>query len=68
MTLQVIHTSVGVERHAYRWWLEAATAANLEGMFPQGGSVQDIAGVKGHTYQCRSRVTRMATSTGLGVD
>ena len=54
--------------HTVGGWLEAAAAANLVGMIPQGGSFDDIAGVSGHTYRCRSRAIRMATSTGLGVD
>ena len=45
-----------VERHAYRWWLEAAAAASPVSMIPQGDSVHDIAGVAGQTYRFGSRV------------
>ena len=40
--------------HTVGGWLEAAAAANLLGMIPQGDSVQEIAGDAGHTYRCRS--------------
>ena len=54
--------------HTVGGWLEAAAAANLVGMIPQGDSFHDIAGVAGHTYRCSSRVARIATSTCVGVD
>ena len=42
--LQVIHTRVGVEWHAYRWFLEAAASAAhlVVMMIPQGNSVQEL--------------------------
>ena len=40
--------------HTVGGWLEAAAAANLVGMIPQGDSFHNIGQVAGHTYQCRS--------------